>query len=168
MHAKLPLVAMLALSLAACSGNPTKSNSNAPPPPDKKLLAGKWKNKSDMQMTAGYEFADDGACKVSIKGMKDPIPGHYSWSGDRDLNLEYHPAADAQEKYKTAVKAYKDDVAEQIKSGKLPDRAGPSILSAVRDEWPAKETFRVAISDQPRQLMLTPEGGATLIFEKAE
>jgi hypothetical protein len=168
MRAKLSLVAVLALVLAACSGNPSKSNSNAPPPVDKKLLAGKWKNSSDANLIAGYEFADDRAFKVSIKGMKDPIPGHYSWSGDRELTLEYHPAADAQEKYKTAAKAYKDDVAEQIKSGNLPDRAGPSILSTVRDEWPAKETFRVAISDKPRLLMLTPEGGATLTFEKAE
>jgi hypothetical protein len=163
MRVPLPLVAGLALFLAACSGN-----SHAPPPLDKSLLAGKWKNSSDMHMVAGYEFADDKSFKVTIRGMKEPIPGSYSWSGDRDLTLEYRPTADFLEEYKAAVKALKDDVAEQIKSGKLSDRAGPSILSALREEWPAKETLRVAISDKPRLLMLTPEGSATLNFEKAE
>ena len=166
MRAKLPLVAGLALIVAACSGN--SPGSKAPPPPDKKLLAGKWKNASDTQMIAAYDFADDRAFKLTIKGMKQPISGKYTWIGDRDLSLEYQLPAEVQEDYKTAAKAYKDDVAEQIKSGKLPDRAGPSILGSVRDEWPAKETLHIAISDKPRLLMLTPEGGATLNYEKAE
>jgi hypothetical protein len=164
MRAKLLLVAILAFVLGACS----RTGAPAPPPLDKHLLTGKWKSTSEAQLVAGYEFAEDGAVKVTIRGMEQPIAGRYAWSGERTLDLEYPPAAETQQAYEAAAKAYKDDVQDRIKAGKLPDRAGPSILSAVRDKWPTSEALRVALSDQPRQLTLINESGGSQTFEKAD
>jgi len=100
--------------------------------------------------------------------MEQPVPGRYTWSGERTLSLEYETGADVQQAYKAAVKAYKDDVMGRIQAGKLPDRAGPGILGAVRDELPANETLQVGISKQPRLLILGGEGGASQTFEQAD
>jgi hypothetical protein len=164
MRAKFLLVAGLVLLLGACSGKV----SQAPPPINKQLLTGKWKNSSEVQLIAGYEFSDDGALKVTVRGMDLPVLGRYTWSGERTLDLDYKAEADVQKAYAAAAKAYKDDVRDRVKAGKLPDRAGPSILGAVRDEWPASETVQVGISEQPRLLMLGSEGGGSQTFEKAD
>jgi hypothetical protein len=166
MRAKFLLFAVLALLPGACSG--TGSDNRAPPPIDRELLAGKWKSNSESQIVAGYEFGADGALKVTIRGMEQPVVGRYAWNGERTLGLEYEVTADVQQAYEAAAKAYKDDVADRIKAGKLPDRAGPSMLAAVRDKWPAGETFQVAISEKPRLLMLTREGEGTQTFEKTD
>jgi hypothetical protein len=163
-RAKLLLVGGLALLLGACSGK----GGHAPPPLNKQLLAGKWKNSSDVQFVAGYEFAEDGTLKMTLRGMRRPVPGRYTWSGERDLDLEYQGAEGVRQAYQEAAKAYKDQVRDRIKSGELPDRAGPSILGTVRDELPAKETLRVSLSEQPRLLILGGEGGASQTFEKAD
>jgi hypothetical protein len=168
MRAKLLLVGGLAL-LFGCSG----PVSHAPPPLNKELLAGKWKNASEAQFVAGYEFAGDGTLKMTILGREQPIQGRYTWSGERTLDLEYSEAPDVRQAYRAAAKAFKDQLTERIKTGKLPDRAGPSMLGAVPDELPAKATVRVAISDQPRQdqprlLILSEQSGASQTFEKAD
>jgi hypothetical protein len=163
MRAKLLLVGGLAL-LLGCSG----PVSYAPPPLNKELLAGKWKNASEGQFIAGYEFADDGTVKMTVLGREQPIPGRYTWSGERTLDLEYSEAPDVRQAYRAAAKAYKDQVTERVKDRKLPDRAAPGMLAAVPDELPAKATVRVAISDQPRLLILINEGGAPQTFEKAD
>jgi hypothetical protein len=164
MRAKFLLVAGLFLLLGACSSKV----SQAPPPLNKQLLTGKWKNSSEVQLIAGYEFSDDGALKVTVRGMDLPVLGRYTWSGERTLDLDYKAEADVQKAYAAAAKAYKDDVQDRIKAGKLPDRASSSILGAVRDEWPASETVHVGISEQPRLLMLGSEGGGSQTFEKAD
>jgi hypothetical protein len=163
MRAKLLLVGGLAL-LLGCSGG----GGHAPPPLNKQLLSGKWKNSSEAQLVSGYEFADDGTVKLTVLGREQPLTGHYTWSGERTLDLEYPEAGDVRQAYKEAAKAYKDQVNQRIKDKKLSDRAGPAILAAIRDELPARETVRVAISDQPRLLILTGEGGASQTFEKGE
>jgi hypothetical protein len=166
MRAKLLFVVGLALLPGACAGSVNKP---APPPPlNKQLLAGKWKNSSNDQIIAGYEFAEDGTLKVTIRKMEKPVLAHYTWSGERTISVEYQAPADVQEAYKATAKAYKDDVMDRIKTGKLPERAGPSILGSVQDELPASETFRVAIAEQPRLLMLGKEDGGSQTFEKAD
>jgi hypothetical protein len=164
MRAKILLVAVLAQLPGACSG----TGAHAPPPINKQLLTGRWKNSSESQIVAGYEFGEDGALKVTIRGMEQPIVGRYTWNGERTLGLEYQATADVQRAYEAAAKAYKDDVMDRIQAGKLPGQAGPSILRGVRDKWPASETLQVAISDKPRLLMLAREDEGSETFEKAD
>jgi len=164
MRAKILVVAGLALLLSSCTGGAGP----APTPPEKKLLTGKWRASSDFPFIAGREFAEDGTMKTTIRGMDKPAAGRYTWDGDRTLNLEYETADDVRQAYAAAVEAYHKEVTDRIKAGKLPDRAGPSILSAVPEELPVKEIFRVGISDQPRLLILSNESAGSQTFEKAD
>jgi hypothetical protein len=165
MRTKVMLVGGLVLIAGACANK----NSHAPPTFDKQLLVGKWKTVADALFVAGYEFAEDGGLKMSVKGMEKPIPGRYAWNGDRTLDLEYQLSDDAQKAYHAAVKAYKDDVEKNIESKKIPDKAGPGMLSAARDELPAKETLKASISEKPRLLILVDQtSGTVMTFERAE
>jgi hypothetical protein len=164
MQAKLLLAGGLALLLSSCS----RGVSHAPLPLDKQLLTGKWKPISEFPFIAGYEFSEDGTMKMTVRGMGQPVSARYSWSGERTLTLEYQATADVQQAYRAAAKAYKDDILDRIQAGKLSDRAGPSILGTIRDELPANESVRVAISEQPRLLIIGRENGASLTLEKAD
>jgi hypothetical protein len=155
------LVGCLALLLGACSG----SDGRAPPPLNKQLLAGKWKNVSEAQFIAGYEFAEDGTVKMTLQGMGRPVQGRYAWSGERTLDLEYQAAPDVQQAYQAAARAYKDQLTDSIKAGKLYDRAGESMSAAVPDELPAKETVQVGLSEQPRLLILINASAVSQTFE---
>jgi hypothetical protein len=158
------LVGSLALLLGACSGG----GGHAPPPLNKQLLVGKWKNASSAKFLAGYEFTDDGTAKLTFQGMEQPVLARYAWSGDRTLDLDYQLTPEVQRAYKAAAKAYKDQITDLIKAGKLHERAGGPMSAAVHDELPARETLQVAISEQPRFIMLTDEGATTQTFDKAE
>jgi hypothetical protein len=164
MRAQLLLVASLALLLGACGGNST----HGPPPLNKQLLTGKWKTAAELPLIAGYAFAEDGTLQVTVRGMDKPVPGRFTWSGDRDLKLTYEGGEDVKKAYQAAAKAFKDEVQDRVKKGTLPDRAVPSILGSVRDELPAEETFRVGLSEQPRFLFLTDPAGAPQRFDKAD
>jgi hypothetical protein len=166
MRATPLLAGGLALLLGACSP-PTKPG-NAPPPLNKQLLLGKWKNTSEAQFVVGYEFEEGGALKMTVQGVKQPVSGRYTWAGERNLDLEYQAPEDVKKAFAAAAKAYKEDIQERIKAGRLPDRAGPGMLGVVPDELPAKETFQVGLSEKPRRLTLIRSGGASQIFEKAE
>jgi hypothetical protein len=163
MRAKLLLVGSLALFLGACAG---KSNNHAPPPLNKQLLAGKWKSSSEFSLIPGYDFADDGALTMTIRGMDKPVSGKFTWSGDRDLVLKFEGGEDVKKAYAAAAKAYKDEVRERVKKGQLPDRALSGILGTVRDELPAEEKYRVALTEQPRLLVLIDPDGTTQRLEK--
>jgi hypothetical protein len=164
MRTPLLLAGGLALLLLGCSGG----GSHPPPPLNKQLLAGKWKNSSEEEFIAGYEFAADGTMKLTLRGREQPLPGRYTWSGERTVDLEYPEAADARQAYQAAAKAYKDQVRENFKGKKAPGEALPSALAAVGDELPARETVRVAISERPRLLILTSESGTSRTFEPGE
>lgn len=165
MRTKTVLVGCLMLLAGACANKV----SHAPPTFDKQLLVGKWNNIANAQFISGYEFAEDGGLKMSVKGMDKPISGRYAWSGDRALDLEYQLPDGVQKAYQAAVKAYKDDVKERVESKKLSDRAGPAMLSSVRDELPAKETVRASISEKDHMLILVDDkSGLTMTFEKAK
>jgi hypothetical protein len=164
MRAKFLVVAGLALLLSSCAGGV----SHAPPPLDKKLLTGKWKSTSQFSFITEREFAENGVMNTTVRGMDKPVPGRYAWDGERTLKLEYQAADDVRQAYAAAVKAYRQEVADRIQAGKLSDRAGPSILSAVSDELPAKEPFRVGISERPWLLILGSENGASQTFERAD
>lgn len=166
MRATLLLAGVLALLAGACSDKGGKGG-HASPPLNKQLLAGKWKNVSDVLLITGFEFGADGTVKMTVQGMKQPVAGRYTWSGERTLDLEYQ-AADVQQAYQAAAKAYKDDLKEQAKKGKLYDRAVTSMSAAVRDQLPAGEKFQVALPEGERLLILVNESGATQNFEPAD
>jgi hypothetical protein len=164
MRTKLLLVAGLALLLGACS-----RKVNTPPPPlNKQLLIGLWKNSSDVPLVAGYEFAEDGTLKVTIRGMTQPVLAHYTWSGDRTLNLEYKAPPEVQQAYRSAVQAFKDGIRDRIKNGTMPERAGPSILGSVRDELPDSETLQVGIAEKPPLLILSDAEGTSQSYDKLD
>jgi len=100
--------------------------------------------------------------------MDKPIERRYAWNGERTLTLEYQTTGEVQQAYEAAAKAYKENVEAQIKSGKLSERAGPSMLGGVPDKWPAAETVQVAITEKPRLLIFTREGEGSQTFEKAD
>jgi hypothetical protein len=164
MRAKLLLVSGLALLLGSCTGG----GGHAPPPLHKDWLAGKWQNDSTVHFISGCEFGDDGAAKVTFQKMEHPVAAHYTWTGDRALDLEYQAPADVQQAYNAAAKAYKVELVESSKSGKIYERAVPSLSAAAPDELPAKETLQVAISEEPRMLFLTDSSGTKLTFKKVD
>jgi hypothetical protein len=163
------VVGGLALFLGACWGcGGAGQGGHAPPPPNKQLLTGKWKNASDAQFLVGYDFADDGTVKVAVRGMGQPVRGRYTWSGERTLDLEFPAEAEVQQAYRAAAKAYRDNLEERVKAGTLLDRALPGMLAEAPTELPAKETFRVSLTDQPRLLLLIDDRGTSHTFEPAE
>jgi hypothetical protein len=164
LRAKFLLVGGLVLLLGAC----TAKVSHDPPPLNKQLLTGKWKNSSESQFITGYEFAENGDLKMTVKGLEKPVPGGYTWSGERTLELKFKITEDSQKAYQTAAKAYKDGVKARIKAGELTDRAGPSILGTVPDDLPAEETLRVSLAEKPRLLILVRADGGSQTFELAE
>ncbi len=163
------IVGGLALLLGACSGGGGGGGASAPPHPKKELLVGTWKNQEpDMKFIQGYEFAPDGAVKMRVQRMEEPVPGRYSWNEDGTLSVEYQPSPEARKAYQAAAKAYKDDINGRIKAGKLYERAGPSLIGAVQDELPDKETFHVGLSDKsnPPMLILNNDRGVQETFER--
>jgi hypothetical protein len=168
MRAMVLLVGGLALLVGACSdnkggkgGGPVASGT---PPLNKELLVGKWKADSEGVFTTGYEFDKDNTLKMTIRGMKEPVPGTWSWSGERTLDVKYK-VADIRKDYEAAVKAYKSRVNQRVKSGELTNLALPSLMAGARDELPAEEKFVVSIVEKPRWLMLNNEKGGVQQFE---
>jgi hypothetical protein len=158
------LMGGLTLVLGACS---SKKSAPPPPLPNKELLTGKWNNSSEIQFLAGYEFDEDGVVKVTFRGLKDPIPGRYTWTGERTMELEYSKEADDQKAYEAAAKSYKGEIEDRIQKKKLDGKAGSSIRGMVNDKLPLKETFTVGISD-PKLLILVRKGGVSLTFNKVD
>jgi hypothetical protein len=163
MRSTLVLTACLASFLGACS---SKEGSVPPPPlPNKEWLTGKWKNIADAQFLASYEFDKDGVARVIFRGMKEAIPGRYTWSSERTVDLEFLKTSDVQQAYESAVKVYKQEVKDRIKKRELDGRAGPSLLALAADKLPDKQTFTVGIID-PKVLVLTPKDGMSQNLEK--
>ncbi len=135
------------------------------------MLVGKWKNPVDnpsVQFILGYEFSGDGTLKITFAGMKQPVSVKYIWSGERDLDLEYPAAADVRKAYQSAVKDFKNRFRERVKTEHVSEKA-LSSLELIPDELPAKETFRVAMSDRPPVLLfLTDEKGTSRTLEKVD
>jgi hypothetical protein len=166
MRTKVLLIGILALVLGACT---EKRSAPTPPPlPDKTLLPGKWKNSSENQFLTGCEFDKDGGVKLMFWGMKEAVPGRYTWSSERTVDLEYSKEADVQQAYEAAAKAYKKDINDRIKQKKVDGRAGPTLLGRVADKLPDKETFSVGIVD-PKLLVLSRRGALlTMQFDKED
>jgi hypothetical protein len=163
MRAKLLLVGGLALLLGACGAKTT----HGPPPLNKQLLVGKWKNPSELVLITGYEFAEDGAFKMTVQGTDRPVPGRFTWSGERDLDLKYE-GEEARKAYQAAAKALKDKVQGRMDKKELDGRVGSAILASIHEELPAEEKVRVGLADPGRLLVLTTPDGESRRFDKAE
>jgi hypothetical protein len=175
MRTRRSLVGGLILLLAASAGvvawllvANAGGNVHAPPSLNRQLLTGAWKNNAPALFVTGYEFADDGTLKVTIRGMEQPLVGRYAWTGDRSLQLEFQASPEGRQAYKAAAKGYKDQVKARIQAGDLYERAGPSMLGDVADELPAMQTFQVALSEQPPLLILNNDSGGTQTFVRPE
>ena len=152
------LVGGLVLLLVGC-----RSRVPHPPPPlNQHLVAGKWTNLAHDQLILGYDFADDGTFQMTVWHVEQPVPGRYSWNGERDLDLDYQVTPEMEKAYEAAVKDYREKVNE------LPGLARPSMLRPVRDELPEKETLRVGLSEKPPELILTREDGYSQNFKREE
>ncbi len=165
MRAMLLLIGSLALFLGACTTR--KGESHAPPPLDQSQLTGKWKYDSETSFLAGYDFAADGTMKMKIRGMKDPVPGKYAWTGERTVDVEYSQEADVKKAYEAAAKAFRDDVEQRVKNKELDGRAGSGMLVVVKDKLPDKESFRVAVSGG-NFLILTRKDGSEMKFDRVD
>ena len=162
MRTKHLFVGALAVLVGACSQN---KGGNDPPPPNKELLAGKWKNTSELQFLTGYEFAADGKAKVSFHALKEPVPARYAWADERNLNLEYRPSEDVRRAYKAAGKAWREELQARVKSGKMHPGGLAGLEATITEELPASQTFRVVLTEKPRTLYLTVEGRGTQSFK---
>jgi hypothetical protein len=160
------LLVSLVLGLCACGG---KVN-HAPPPLKQELLIGKWKQLSNARLITGYEFKKDGTFLMSVKGMDKKVPGTFSWTGDRTIEMVFKDIPDELKKgYTESAKGFREDIEKRVKNRTLNERAVPSMLSTVRDELPTREELQVSLTEQPRELGLTnPESGTTERFEKAD
>ena len=160
------LFGSLVLGMCACGG---KVN-HAPPPLKKELLIGKWKQLSNSRLITGYQFSEDATFQMTVKGLDKQVPGKFSWTGDRTIELVYKDAPDDLKKaYTEAAKAFREDIQNRVKNHTLNERAVPSMLSTVKYELPSKEELQVSISEQPREMtLIDPENGTTQRFEKAD
>src|SRR5690242_14510062 len=112
------LIVSLTLFLGGCS---TKGGGKgqAPPPPNKELLKGKWKSETDAPFLTRYEFDADGTVKITFQGMKEPIKARYTWSSDRTVDVEYPKDEAIRKEYESAAKAYKENVQRRIEKKEL-------------------------------------------------
>ena len=164
MRATFLLVGSVALLFDGCAG---KSN-HAPPPLDKQLLIGKWKSSAGLALVTGYDFAEGGTFQMNVAGMDKPVPGRFTWSGERDLDLKYEGGEEARKAYQAAAQALKDKVRGRMDKGELDDRVGPAILATIHEELPGEEKVRVGLADPGRFLVLSGPGGESGRFEKAD
>ena len=155
------------MSVVACTGS--KLGGKGGTPVDKELLPGKWKASEEDQYVAEFEFNADGTMKMRVKELEEPVPGKYSWSGDRSINLEFQATEEIKKAYAAAIKRLK---APRLKG--LGNQKGPiadnmrRTIDAIPDELKA-ETYKVVIEKRKaEQLTLTGDSGYSLEFKKVK
>jgi hypothetical protein len=159
----LLLIGVPILFLGACSN---KQPGVAPPPPKKELVVGKWKTSSDSLFLQGFEFGEDGKMELLYKGMKKPITGRYTWSDERNVEVEYEKDEGARQDYEAAAKMYRDQLQEDVDHQRLDQKIAGGLRSGLVDKLPDKEVFRVGIND-PKYLNLV-RGNNTLNLQRKE
>jgi hypothetical protein len=157
------LVGGLAWYLFAYSPSGGGGKGGPPLPIDHQLLVGNWKSDSAHLIITGFDFAADGTLTMTVKGMKQPVAGRYSWGTDRTLALEYR-RADVQNAYQEAARAFRDHVTKWAEERNV----APFLLNTFRDELPAGEKFQVGMSDRPRLLILNNDQGFSQTFVPAD
>jgi hypothetical protein len=161
-------LALLVVSCGSGGGN-VKPNDVTPVSKYKELLAGKWDADGENQLVRTYEFGPDNKAAMTLKGVPAAFQGTYSWTGDREVEIEYQASAEAKKDYAAAVKAHKDPQRKMAEGGGPIADAVKKSLDAIPDELPAKEKVKVILSEKPREmLILTLDGGLMLNFNRAK
>jgi hypothetical protein len=160
----------LGLLLASCGNSgPARTDTVTPVSKYKEMIVGKWEAEGGEQLVQVYEFAPDGKVKVTFKGMKEPVPGNYTWTGDRELTFEYQATEEAKKGFADSVKAYKEPMRKQAQGGGPIGDAMKKSLDAMPDELPAKEKVTTILGDKPHDvLIITLQQGLTLNFNRAK
>jgi hypothetical protein len=159
---------LLAVSCGSGSGG-GKPNDVVPVSKYKEMIVGKWQADAETQLIQAYEFGPDDKVKVSVKGMKEPLTGRYSWAGDREVEFEYQAAEGVKKDYAAAVKAYKEPSLKMAQGGGPIGDAVKKSMDAISDELPAKEKVKVILGDKPHELLIVELGaGLTQNFTKAK
>jgi hypothetical protein len=155
----------LALLAASCGSGKVKTDDITPVSKYKEMLLGKWQADDEVQLVQAYEFGPDNKLTVTFKGMKEAIQGKYSWTGDRELELEYQATGEAEKGYAAVIKAHKEPQRKQAAGGGPIGDAVRKSLDMIPDELPAKEKVKVILGEKPHELLIvTLEQGLTLNF----
>jgi hypothetical protein len=167
------MVGGLCLLLPACGSGKVKKDDPSVTPVGKykELLVGKWEADEKDAFIQGYEFASDNTLKMTVKGMKEPIPGKFSWSGDRELDIKYNPSPEVKKDYAAAAKAYKEPGQKRLAEGKLSGQIAAGVkkgLAAIPDEAPATETAKVILAETPVPVLIVTVKDRVINFHRAK
>jgi hypothetical protein len=165
----LVVVGGLGLLAASCGSGAVRTDDITPVSKYKEMIVGKWEADGKGQLVQGYEFGPDDKLKVILKGMADSIPGTYTWTGDKELELKYQAPEEVKKQYAAAIKAHKRPSKElAAKGGPFGDTVQKN-LDAIPDELPAAEKVKVILGEKPHELLIvTPEGGVAQTFKRAK
>jgi hypothetical protein len=163
------LAAWLGLLAVGCGSGEVKHDYITPVSKYKELLPGRWEADDKDQVVQGYEFASDNTLKVTIKGMARPVPGKFSWSAEKELEIEYPAPEEVKQLYAAAVKAYKEPIRKLLASGKAGKGAigMKKGMDAIPDELPPRETIQVILGEKPRAVLIVTNNGITKTFTRA-
>jgi hypothetical protein len=167
----LLLIGALCLLPGACAKREVKTDDVTITPVSKykELLVGKWQNDNQEDIIQGYEFASDNTMKMTVKGMKEPVPGKFSWSGERELDITYNAGPDVKKGYVAAVNAYKEPLRKRVGKGEGPIAAGMKKgMDAIPDNLRAKETIKVTLAEKPQEVLIVNAGGRQMAFRRSK
>jgi hypothetical protein len=161
----LLLTGGLGLLITAC-GNPKVDPGR--PVLKKELLVGKWKvteDNEETQYVQDCEFAD-GKLKMTVKGLKEPVPGTYSWADDYTLDVTFQANDDLKKAFKTAIQALKKPRLAKIGDAKdhIPDSQRKSV-EEIPNELPATQKYKVGITEGKQNTLLTLDNGTVVVLD---
>jgi hypothetical protein len=161
------------LLLPACGPGQVKKDDPTITPVSKykELLVGKWQSDENEAFIQGYEFASDNTLKMIVKGMEEPVPGKFSWSSDREMDLEYNRTPDVKKGYAAAARAYKQPTRKRLVEGKVSGQIAEGMkkrLDAIPDELPATETVKVILAETPQAVLIVTTKQRVLNFRRAK
>ena len=159
--------------LAAACGSRGKIDQDDVVPVGKyrELIVGHWQTTEEKNFIQGYEFARDGTLKMTLKGMADPVRARFTWTDDRQLEIEYQAPEAVKKRYAAAVKAYKEPTQKKLDEGKMDERAEHGLrmsLNTIPDELPARQKVGVILAEQPRELLLVSTEATRMTFKRAK
>jgi hypothetical protein len=158
----LLLTGALGLLAVACGGPPVKKHEPTPVSQYKELLPGRWQVLEKVHLVQGYEFGPGDKLKMTVQGLDEPIEGTFTWTGDRELRLDYRASEKVRKDYAAAVRKHKAPDEKLLAEGKG-DKAAYGIrrgLDSIPDELAASETVKVVLGEEPVEVLLvtTPQG----------
>jgi hypothetical protein len=167
----LLLAGLLGLLVSACGDHKGKQDDITPVSKYKELLGGQWEVGTKEELLQGYEFGSDNTLKMTIKGMAGPVQGKFTWSGDKELEIEHQVGEEVKKQYAAAVKAYKEPTRKKLEEKNVDQRSALGMkmgLNAIPDELPARETLKIILGEKPFLVLIVTNNGVTKTFKRAE